>query len=255
MKTLSLIGVFLLEFALPAAIAAENPPVPAAEAVQELEAVTVTGHKDPAILPYRKALKALDAFDLHHALAPAAPPRFALRLRPRQVDPGGEPLTLHLVGNETDMDIPLAADHSFSLPRDQKALDEGADLIANRKKGLYFGAPHIRSPGVPADARRLGDLRLECEMNWAVIKDEVNFVQRLAAEALGGLCHTSLARIGFRTPRALAAATLVAGERREALAANRIGKDGETFMPPLHDRSWPDDTLIEFVFAAALESR
>jgi hypothetical protein len=39
----------------------------------------------------------------------------------------------------------------------------------------------------------------------------------------------------------------VSGSRRERLPAERLdAKDRARYAPPLHDQSWPDDTLVEF---------
>ncbi|QEL56871.1 hypothetical protein [Chromobacterium paludis] len=55
--------------------------------------------------------------------------------------------------------LPLAADASF----DPAGIAAGQTLRAVSRHGRRFAwRPDIRSPGVPAGARRLGDLRLEC---------------------------------------------------------------------------------------------
>lgn len=159
-------------------------------------------------------------------------------------------LALHLVSDNASLPIALDAERRFALPRDQQAWDDNADLIVNRKPGLYIGLPDIRTPGVPDNARRLGDLRLQCEIGWAIVKDDVGLLQRTAFAVLGGPCHTSMARIGVRAPRRLVGATLIAGERREPLDAKRIIANGRFFAAPYHDGSWPDDTLVEFQYAA-----
>lgn len=255
MQRPGVISFLLLALMASSALAAEQVAASADGSTQELETLTVSGIKDPSFMPWRKALKALEAFDRHHELAPAAAPRFILTLLPKQNDSSQNPLTLRLADNESSLDIPIAADGTFALPRNQQKWGEEAEVILNRKKGLYQPFPDIHSPNVPANTRRLGDLRLQCEMLWAVAKDDLGFLARTAYSALGGLCHTGLARIGFRAPRPLAGATLVAAGRREALEAKRIGPEGRFFAAPLHDTSWPDDTLVEFNFAPAADPR
>jgi len=242
--------VFL--FALSAALAAETQTKPEAEAIEELEVVTVNGVTDPAFLPYASALKALAAFDKHRALAPAAMPRFKLVLKQQTIDPSCAALALGLVGSEGAINIPLAADGSFTVPHETPLVGEGADLLLNRSRSLYRVFPDIRSPGVPGNARRLGDLRLECEMIWSYLKAELGLVTRTTLVALGGACHTGLATFTFRAPARLSGAALVFGDRREALTARRLPNNGLGYAPPLHDRSWPDDTLVEFESAPVM---
>jgi len=99
---------------------------------------------------------------------------------------------------------------------------------------------------VPAGARRLGDLRLECELNWALVRDDQSLVRRAMAASLGGFCSSRLIAIGFRSPYVIAAVTLSAGERRLTLPASSVRNNGWGYVVPLHDRSWPDDTRIVF---------
>ncbi|MES2072170.1 MAG: hypothetical protein V4488_17575 [Pseudomonadota bacterium] len=215
----------------------------------------VNGTKDPEFKPYRQMLAGLDAFEQHQQLAPAALPRFVLR--PQQADAGVNAVsgvsgvTLRIAGDTTSIDVPLAADGTFSLPRNQSlAAEANADLLLNRKKGLYRWRPDIRSPDVPAGARRLGDLRLECEMRWAVEQEDLSFVKRTLFRTMGGPCRSANIFVLYPAPEKLAGVSLASGQRRESLAAERLAGSALFYAPPLHDRSWPDDTLVEFEFAA-----
>jgi len=233
--------------------AAENPNVQKNESIQELDEVVVNSNKDPAEVSYREILKALDAYEKHRGLAPFAQPRFKIRLNPKQWDASREPLTLHLIGNNTAIDIPVAADKTFTLPRIQQAVDDDAKLVLNRSKALYRFVSWIESPNVPTNARRLGDLRLQCEMNWAFI--DLGPILRAAANPFGNPCHSNLLNISFLAPRPLAAAFLSFGNRHEPLPQKNIMRNRLGFMPPLNDQRWPDDTLIEFEFAPSTETR
>jgi len=254
--TISLrLGVLLFSFITSPVLAAEPPAKPDAvpdEAAQELESVTVSGVKDPGFLTYAKALKALAAFDQHHqALAPAARPRFQLVRNLQKDDPAKTPLALRLAGSEQSVDLPLAADRSFSVPRDALGLGEDPELVINRSRSFYGILPHVVSPGVPPNVRRLGDLRLECEMIYSYVKDDLGILARAAVAALGGGCHTSLATFGVPAPGRLTGLALVYGERREALPAKSIQQNGMVYILPVSDKTWPDDTLLEFELVAA----
>lgn len=93
--------------------------------------VTVSGSKDPDWKPYRKMLDGLNAFDKFHALAPSAELKFILRPQQPNLDTTG--LKLRIVGDNTSIDVPIAADHTFSVPRVESAAKDDADLRLNSK--------------------------------------------------------------------------------------------------------------------------
>lgn len=195
--------------------------------------------------PYKIMVKGIDAYHANRTLAPQAPLRFLMRpLSDKAILEG---LGMSLIGKTTSIEIPVAADGSFSLPHDESALQDDAELILNRKKGMFGWMPDIRSPNVPANARRLGDLRLECEVQWAVEKSGVSFVLRGALSLAGGPCQSSKLRPMRPMYGKLQRLTLVDGERRQDLAY-RVNGNVSMYFPPFADKAWPDDTLIEFEF-------
>lgn len=207
--------------------------------------VEVSGVKNPALRPYRIMSRGLDAFDKHHALAPQADLRFELWDQDGTV-PSTAGLTLRLAGDAVDLPLPVDADATFVLPRSQEAFDGNADLILNRRKEQMRWRPRVRSPDVPANARRLGDLRLECEVSWAVTKDDLSFLARTAVGAAGGFCRAPLVTMRYRAPQRLAAVNVISGERTAPLA---LMEGGRSFVVPLRDKSWDDDSLIVYQFA------
>jgi hypothetical protein len=211
------------------------------------EKVQVSGVKNPALRPYRIMTRGLDAFDKHHALAPKADLRFELWNADGTI-PRADGLGLRLAGDKFDQLLPVDAEATFILPRSQEALDDNADLVLNRKKEEMQWRPRVRSPGVPDNARRLGDMRLECEVAWAVMKDQMSFVVRTALTAAGGMCRAPMTVLSYRAPKRLASVTLVSGERSRAL---KLGKDTSTYIVPLRDKEWDDESLIVYKFADA----
>ena len=179
-------------------------------------------------------------------MAPASALRFLLR--PSAPNASIEGVTIRIAGNDTSIEVPLAADGTFVMPRNRKALEEDADIILNRNKGSFRWRPDVHTPGVPANARRLGDLRLECEVRWAVDRQNVPFVKRTLFTTLGGPCRTSRVHVIQLAPRALAGYRMVAGERKVTAPAGAVGPDGMTYVVPLHDASWPDEELVEFEY-------
>lgn len=225
-----------------AAQAAEPPADPAVESIE------ISTTRDPEFKPYVRMLAGLDAFERLHAKAPAAPLRFLLL--PQQ--PGLSPadVKLRIVGDAGSHDVATDAEGYFALPRVIDAVGGNAELVTNKKKGLYRWRADVRTPGVPAGMRRLGDLRLECEVRWAVTQDELGPGKRLLFKTLGGPCNSANVGVFNFAPQPVSTVTLTAGDRRVTMPAQRQIKGqpaGNNFyVVPLHDKSWPDDTLIAF---------
>lgn len=99
----------------------------------------------------------MDAFDRLHALAPEVP---QLLFQVRGIRGGpleGEPPALKIAAD--DFSIPLTLDEQarFSLPRSQAAWDAKAELMFNRRQREVQALPHVRTPGLAGNRRRLGD--------------------------------------------------------------------------------------------------
>ncbi|SFD79508.1 hypothetical protein [Massilia yuzhufengensis] len=216
---------------------------PAAEAAPEQ--VQVSSIKDPALRPYRRMVRGLDAWDEKRALAPLASLRFELWTSDgHMARPDG--LLLRIAGDKVDIALPVDADATFVLPRSQEAYADDADLVLNRKKDQIRWRPRVRTPGVPDNARRLGDLRLECEVAQAVRKEEIPLLYRAGAVAAGGICNLPMVGYVYRAPKQLVSATVVSGERRMELA---LDGGGAGFVAPLRDKSWDNDALVVYQFA------
>jgi hypothetical protein len=216
---------------------------------EDEQAVKVNGIRSPELKPYRFMLAGLDAFDEHRAMAPKA---HALRfkLRPKDGVAAGamEEVSLRIAGNDSSVNLPLSADGTFILPR-LPDMDEDADLVVNQKKGLYRWRADIHSDGVPSDMRRLGDLRLECEVVVAVGKKGLAFWQRALITTFlltDQWCGSKRMPWNTDGARPLKSATLVSGERRLAL---ELRYKGRSYVSMIGDKSFPDDALIEFEYA------
>lgn len=211
------------------------------------QVVEVGGVKNPELKSYKVMLKGVDAFEQHRKYAPAAPMKFMLV----SATPGGsvDGVTLRVAGDNTSENIPIAADGTFVLPRIQAAIDDKADLVTNKKKSMVRWRGDIHTPGVPANARRLGDLRMECEIGWAVNREDISFVIRNGLALAGGPCHIKSLHLNYQAPLNATGVTLVSGDRRQSLPF--IGSKKNVFSPPLADTSWDDDALIEYDIPAA----
>lgn len=216
----------------------------------QFAAVTVSGNAQGESKKYRDLFAGIEAFEHKHGLAPAATGlRFILL--PKPVAGVQDGAALRIVGRTVSIAVPVADDGGFTLPRDQSAYDDNADLVWNRGKGLMGFVPEVRSANVPPQMRRLGDLRLECEVAMAIAKRELNFAWRASISAALGSdwCRANNAlHNAFQAPAWFDRLTLIDGARR--LNA-QVGRRQKSFAAPVNDPTWSDDTLIEFAFSPA----
>ena len=230
------------------------------------DAVRVTTVRDPVSKSYRKMVEGMDLFEARHARAPQAELRF--RLLPRKRTMRLDEIRLEVVGDSFETPVPVAKDGTFTLARDPKALAEDAQVRPNRTKQTMTWRTDIRSPGLPSSTRRLGDLRLECEVGLqAGLVSNRTAWQRFmdGLTGLAGYCERKSNNYLFFADRPVFSVTLVSGERREVLPAWQLwaGASEETdlkpvlawcdcevlvdrtYTVPLGDESWPDSTWVE----------
>lgn len=228
-------------------LALSLPPAMADDA----KTIEINGTRNPELKRYRVMLAGLDAFDEYHSLAPKAPAlNFRLRVRSgAQEGATLDNLTLRIAGDQASVPVPLAGDGLFSLPRIAALADEDADLVLNQRKGNYRWDADVRSAGVPPNMRRLGDLRLECEVVVAVAKKEIPMWIHATVTTLlltNHWCGSDKLNWVGRSPRKLRQATLVADGQRVAL---QLGDGGKTYTSPTGNPAYPDDALIELEYA------
>lgn len=159
-------------------------PDPGKAAVQSIE---VKGVKSPARWPYRAFLEGLDAFDEHRALAPNGVLSFVLR--PTAPLPDSVSVALD---SEIGRQLLPREGMRFAVPRIERYDRRDTELtVAVRdsqfaqdrsdKQGRWAGIVEIgnlpladvRSPGLPENTFRLGDLRLSCRVSAAVFKEQM----------------------------------------------------------------------------------
>lgn len=240
--------VTLLSLVLASAAVYAQEPAEGGEPVPE---VAVNALRNPELKPYRVMSAGLDAFDEHRKLAPHAVLKFKLSKR-AEGDGGAaqwDGVTLRLVGNDSSSPVPIEADGSFVLPRSKQAYDDDAELILNQKKASTRFQVDVRTPGLPANVRRLGDLRLECQVLIAIGKKELNFAMRAAfntAFMTGNWCSAARARVSTALPDWSVNTTVVHGTTRTTLPPH-----ARNFNAPIQDKTLPDDALIEFEYWGA----
>jgi len=252
------------------AFAADRQEKPAAAGTTALPPVEVSALRDPVEKSYRKIVRGMDLFEERRArLAPGASLRF--KLLPRHRDTNMQGIALNIVSDRVNIPVPVAADNTFTMQRSAQALKEDAFVVPNRGARTMTWRTEIRTPGLPPNTRRLGDLRLEClvGMEADLISNVRDFLgQIIRSIRAPGYCDQREPHYLFFAERPLWSVTLVAGSRREVLSVDSlyagITRDpmtptdlqycdcevllDRTYYAPLGDPSWPNDTLIHFEY-------
>lgn len=239
----------------------------AAQTAGQPATVTVQSTRDPVDKSYRKMIKGMERYARERSLAPNAPLRFQLLPRLPTVDMRG--ITLRVAGNTVSVPVEVAPDNSFVLPRNEQALREDAAVLANRKTSSMTWRAQIVTPGLPPGTRRLGDMRLECRVGVeAGLVSNSSPLFQWISEALTSpeqVCNSPNGNYLFFADRPVFAVRLRAGGRVETLPFNMLYAGGEqtradlqfcdcqvmldrTYYAPIWDKSWPDDTMVEFEY-------
>jgi hypothetical protein len=232
---------------------------------EDVQKVPVNGVKNPEMKSYRAVWAGLKTFDREHQLAPAVPAvRFRIMANKARVKCIGmcsgamtgvpdasDQFALRIAGEELSTSVPVSADGFFSIPRDRALYDANADIILDRKKDRYRFAVDVRTPGLPDNVRRLGDLRLECKVQVAIAKEEIPFwIVALANSILLSTdwCMATLgddkAHFSYYSPAPVLSATLKDGNRSKQLDTGE-----HSYQVNLGDKSWSDDALVQLEFA------
>ena len=240
-------------------------------AVAADDAVVVTTLRNPVAKSYRKMVEASKLFEEKRHLAPEAALRF--KLLPREQDVTMQGIRLKVEAESLAIPLKVSPDQTFALEVDRRALKEDARVVPNRKAGTMTWRADVRTPGLPPDTRRLGDLRLECEVGMKaglISKYPRGFWDWLDALLPEGpaYCHRAQPNYLFFAERPLFSITLVDGARREVLSVDRLysgaTKDPDwkkhlrhcdcaalldrAYFMPLGDSSWSDDTRVELEY-------
>jgi len=226
-----------------------SSPAVAVPGIDEPDIVRVNAVRNPELRKYKAIVAGLDTFDAHRALAPGVR-RLEFRVRHalgRTVPAPAQPLRIRLEGDD-DFLLPIALDDArvFTVPRSEAALDARSELVLNQKRRDYRIEPYVRTPGLPDNVRRLGDLRLECKVMMSIGKEEIPLVWVLAINGIlrtrdwCGFFDERDYRLSFTTDAPLMSAILSEGNRSAALET-----DGRSFSIALNEPSWSDEALVE----------
>ncbi len=245
---------------------AQTQPAPALSSVT----IAAKANRAPVEKSYRKMVRAMDLFMTERSMSPNGVLRF--RLLPRKPDTDMKNIEMEVIGSTVAFPVTMLPDDTFTLARNAKAFDENAQVIPNRKAQTMTWRSDIRTPGLPPNTRRLGDLRLECRvgMEAGLISNSSNIIGRMTQALMDtpAYCDRKAPLYLFFADRPLFSVALSSGNRREVLSIDKLYASASddpnlksdlpfcdcevlvdrTYVLPLGDRSWPDDTLVEFEY-------
>lgn len=213
-------------------VPAHAAPLSSEEAVDK--EITVIGLVDKHQLNAKTLRSIQAAYAKNRHFAPQAPLRF------RVEDASNADVVLRLWLSEGDdiVDLPVSADGTVDFSN--MVITKETKLNSNHAKGLLRLRPEIFSPSTTNQARRLGDLRLECRIMWAIGRDEVPIAIRLAFSWAGELCSSKRIPVYFDAPFALSRVTVEHEGITKLVPFNRANAYG----PPIYDKKVPDAAVV-----------
>ncbi|MDE2441361.1 MAG: hypothetical protein KGP14_10075 [Betaproteobacteria bacterium] len=236
MKTnLSLIvAIALLASAAPAQPQAMAQPKPdAAQADAEPE-IIVTGFSKPFKLTGKQLVRAQQAFVAKRS---EFAPDSQLYFRVASQDGSSiEGLDLYLKNGDEIIDLPLDSQSRFIVPA---LSNKDWTLYANRGRKALSVTPSILSPGTSDLNRRLGDLRLQCNVYWAMLSPETSIFARALFSSAGG-CKSGKFGYYVNTERAIASGSVSNGGTSIPI---RLWGD-HRYAAPIGEKRMPNDARV-----------
>ena len=200
--------------------------------------IVVTGISNQFRLTGKQLAAAAESFASHRALL-APDSRLYFRVEVDRRINAGYPVLSLVTGDQRDT-LSLDDGHRFQLPADVSA---ASTLYANRSRGTIIVIPEVFSPGTSDTDRRLGDLRLQCHVFWAISGPMVSLVARGMFAAAGGCGGTKFAFYSL-SPKPIGDVRAIFDGRE--LPLRRWG--ARNFQVPVGDRSLGNDARIRLSY-------
>lgn len=217
-------------------LAQENKPD------EQTQRVEIANYKGPELRSYSQMLKGLIAYKEKLVHAPDSELYFILIPKSNKFAIRG--LTMRLVSDETSINIPVDDEGKFQLPLIALKNDDEYDLIVNRPKGQYYIKPYVKSPNLAENSKRLGDIRLECEVRWAIERQDVSpvFSSYVKLFGSGNPCTSRAVSVLFFAPQTMDTVTL---ENSKSPLSFKVDGKGQ-YPLPVWDTQFLDDDMIRY---------
>lgn len=208
--------------------------------------VEILAIKNPDRLPAKSFLNALDVREKYRSLAPDAAIGFRLTPIPKsEIKLSTLRLRFISANNETPIEINDLG--YFTVDKNVLKNDSDAEFVVSAKSGSTRFRSVVRSQHLQENEKRMGDLRLQCEMNWALLKDDAPLLMRTAFSLAGGLCHSKKIAVSYVEDKQFVSISIEEGERKIALYR---GDSTDHYVPPLYDQSWGNDAKLIFEYVS-----
>jgi hypothetical protein len=199
--------------------------------------------KDPYKTAYRNIEKAFGAQHDNPRLAPQA--RIRWMVFAKDGAPVTTPLPITIAGSRGQVPVAQDGDGTFELPASTPDLGDDIELRIGAKRSEVKLVPLVETGGIDASSRRLGDLRLECEMTWRLEYDDIPFALKAAMKLMGSPCRSKNFGAPIRVRHKLESATITRDGQPLRL---KLGWRSMSFFAPLHDDTLGNDTLIALAY-------
>ena len=118
-------------------------------------------------------------------------------------------------------------------------------LVGDCYRGALAVRPLVMSSGTSASDRRLGDLRLQCEVGWRIAEATIAAVPGTFVAAPAA-CKSSDAALYAASHRAVLGGSVV---HKATSRPVTVAGDGFGYRVPLHDKALPDAARVRLRFA------
>lgn len=210
--------------------------------------------------------EARELFEKLHALAPQAELKFKVYARTQAEHQ--QKINLALVTRAGRVPVPLDAEDNFTIDPTWNRYPDATELRSKLLDGRVTWRADIRTPGLPPNERRLGDLRLQCKVGFesGVARGDQRGLFSSMVRAVFSFpdsCDNSYSSGSSFADRAIFAVTLVDGERRLGLSNAMLhglteGSGAQydwgfllrerMFRLPMGDKRWSDNTRVVMEF-------
>ncbi|TXI89764.1 MAG: hypothetical protein E6Q34_10050 [Burkholderiaceae bacterium] len=214
------------------------------------ERVEVNSYKGIDLRSYAQLQKGLKVYQEKLQLAPNSQLYFILIPKKQETKLDG--LTMRLASDEVSTPVKVDEFGRFQLPMLELKSEDEYDLILNRQKGQFFIRPYVKTQGLADDDKRMGDLRLECQVRWAIERQDVSFVFKsyVSMFASGNPCESRTVEVQFYAPPQIRTLSL---QHQGQVRYFAVAKD-RRFSVPLWDNKIADDALLHYVLNTSAES-
>jgi hypothetical protein len=209
---------------------------------ESMDQVKISALRDPELRSYSQLLKGLKVYNDQRSLAPESELFFILI--PKSKSANLRELKMRLASDEASVDIPVDSSGQFKLPFIETKSDDEYDLILNIPKGQFLIRPYVKSANLPLNTKRFGDFRLECQVRWAIEKQDVSLVFSTYVKLLasGNPCTSRTVDVGFYAPYGV---DTISFDTAKQKLFNKVNSY-ERFSLPLWNKDLEDSVLVKF---------